>query len=58
MVEIFHQILTKYHARGVAKMAFFTVLNYTFNGRIMLKVSLEDAFLHLSVRKDVKWTFP
>lgn len=54
MVEIFHQILTKYHARGVAKM----VLNYTFNGRIMLKVSLEYAFLHLSVRKDVKWTFP
>lgn len=58
MVEIFYQILTKYHARGVAKMAFFTVLNYTFNGRIMLKVSLEYAFLHLSVRKDVKWTFP
>lgn len=58
MVEIFHQILTRYHARGVAKMAFSTVLNYTFNGRIMLKVSLECAFLHLSVRKDVKWTFP
>lgn len=29
-----------------------------FNGRIMLKVSLEYAFLHLAVRKDVKWTFP